>query len=197
MMQIQPLTLTGNLVSLEPLAAAHHDGLVAAVQDGELWKLWYTSIPDPEGMAEEIQRRLSLQEQGVMLAFTVRRRDTGAVIGMTTYMNIDAVNHRLEIGSTFNAAGSQRSGTNAESKLLLLTQAFETLECIAVEFRTHAMNLQSRDAIARLGAKQDGVLRSHQRLADGSLRDTVVFSILASEWLTVKRGLEFRLSRRP
>jgi RimJ/RimL family protein N-acetyltransferase len=196
MMQMQPLTLTGDVVTLEPLAAAHHDGLVAAVQDGELWKLWYTSVPDPAGMAAEIRRRLALQEQGSMLPFTVRRTDTGAVIGMTTYMNIDAENHRLEIGSTFTAAGSQRSGANAESKLLLLSHAFETLECIAVEFRTHWMNQQSREAIARLGAKQDGVLRSHTRMADGSLRDTVVFSILASEWLTVKRGLQFRLARR-
>ncbi|MCZ2401753.1 GNAT family N-acetyltransferase [Paenarthrobacter sp. Z7-10] len=196
MMQMQPLTLTGKLVTLEPLTAAHHDGLVAAVRDGELWKLWYTAVPEPDAMAAEIRRRLALQEAGSMLPFTARRTDTGAVIGMTTYMNIDADNHRLEIGSTFNAAASQRSGTNAESKLLLLTHAFEVLDCIAVEFRTHWMNLQSREAIARLGAKQDGVLRSHSRMADGSLRDTVVFSILASEWLTVKRGLQFRLARR-
>jgi N-acetyltransferase len=191
-----PVTLRGQLVSLEPLSAEHHDGLVAAVQDGELWKLWYTSVPGPEGVAAEIERRLQLQEQGSMLPFTARDAVSGRIIGMTTYMNIDAVNKRLEIGSTWNAAGAQRTGTNTESKLLLLTHAFENLDCIAVEFRTHWMNQQSRAAIARLGAKQDGILRNHQRLADGSLRDTVVFSIVASEWAMVKNGLQYRLAKR-
>ncbi|HEV7168419.1 MAG TPA: GNAT family protein [Micrococcaceae bacterium] len=191
-----PVTLRGQLVSLEPLSAEHHDGLVAAVQDGELWKLWYTSVPGPEGMAAEIERRLQLQERGSMLPFTARDAVSGRIIGMTTYMNIDAVNKRLEIGSTWNAAGAQRTGTNTESKLLLLTHAFENLDCIAVEFRTHWMNQQSRAAIARLGAKQDGILRNHQRLADGSLRDTVVFSVVASEWPMVKNGLQYRLAKR-
>jgi RimJ/RimL family protein N-acetyltransferase len=147
-------------------------------------------------MAAEIERRLQLQERGSMLPFTARDAVSGRIIGMTTYMNIDAVNKRLEIGSTWNAAGAQRTGTNTESKLLLLTHAFENLDCIAVEFRTHWMNQQSRAAIARLGAKQDGILRNHQRLADGSLRDTVVFSVVASEWPMVKNGLQYRLAKR-
>ena len=192
----EPVTLRGQYVTLEPLSAGHHDGLVAAVEDGELWNLWYTSVPRPDGMAAEIERRLRLQEQGSMLPFTSRDAVSGRIIGMTTYMNIDAANKRLEIGSTWNAAGAQRTGTNTESKLLLLTHAFETLDCIAVEFRTHWMNQQSRVAIARLGAKQDGILRNHQRLADGSLRDTVVFSVIASEWPMVRTGLQSRLARR-
>ncbi len=193
---IQPLTLTGPLVTLEPLSMEHHDGLVAAAQDGELWKLWYTSVPQPVGMRAEIERRLGLQRSGDMIPFTARRTTDGRIIGMTTYMNIDAGNHRLEIGSTWNAAGAQRTGTNAASKLLLLTHAFEVLGCIAVEFRTHWMNQQSRAAISRLGAKQDGVLRNHSRLADGSLRDTVVFSIIDSEWPMVRNGLVRRLESR-
>lgn len=201
MTSIEPITLTGQHVVLEPLSHAHHDGLVEAARDGQLWKLWYTSVPTPEGMAAEIDRRLRLQEHGSMLPFTTRRLDPttggpGRVIGMTTYMNIDAVTPRVEIGSTWNAASSHGTGTNADSKLLLLRHAFETLECPAVEFRTHWLNHQSREAIARLGAKQDGVLRSHTRTADGQLRDTVVFSILEHEWPMVRAGLEFRLAKR-
>jgi len=197
---IVPVTLRGKLVILEPLSRAHHDGLVEAVRDGELWKLWYTAVPAPEQMAAEIDRRLALQERGSMLAFTTRLIDPatggpGTVIGMTTYMNIDAATPRVEIGSTWNAASMHGSGTNPDSKLLLLRHAFETLGCPAVEFRTHWLNHQSRDAIARLGAKQDGVLRSHARTADGVLRDTVVFSILEHEWPMVRNGLEARLAR--
>lgn len=185
---------------LEPLAPEHHDGLVAAAADGELWKLWYTSVPTPAGMAAEIQRRLDLQANGSMLPFTTKRVDPatggpGDIIGMTTYMNIDAATPRLEIGSTWNAASAQRTGTNTESKLLLLQHAFEVLGCPAVEFRTHWLNHQSREAIARLGAKQDGVLRNHSRTLDGLLRDTVVFSILEHEWPMVRAGLEYRLNR--
>jgi RimJ/RimL family protein N-acetyltransferase len=197
---IEPITLTGQHVVLEPLSRAHHDGLVEAARDGELWKLWYTSVPTPEGMAAEIDRRLGLQEQGSMLPFTTRLIDPatggpGRVIGMTTYMNIDAATPRVEIGSTWNAASSHGSGSNPDSKLQLLRHAFETLGCPAVEFRTHWLNHQSREAIARLGAKQDGVLRNHSRTADGTLRDTVVFSILEHEWPMVRRGLEFRLAK--
>ncbi|MDQ0755296.1 GNAT family N-acetyltransferase [Arthrobacter sp. B3I4] len=196
-----PITLTGSRVVLEPLSQTHHDGLVEAVRDGELWKLWYTSVPAPEAMAAEIDRRLALQRSGSMLAFTTRLIDPatgrpGKVIGMTTYMNIDAATPRVEIGSTWNAASAHGSGSNADSKLLLLRHAFETLGCPAVEFRTHWLNHQSREAIARLGAKQDGVLRSHMRTADGVLRDTVVFSILEHEWPMVRSGLEARLARR-
>ncbi|THA39621.1 N-acetyltransferase, partial [Streptomyces sp. A1136] len=171
----------------------HHDALIAAASDGKLWKLWYTSIPKPENMRAEIERRLRLQEQGSMLPFVTRRHDTGALCGMTTYMNVDAVHRRVEIGSTWTAASAQRTGINTECKLMLLTHAFETLHCIAVEFRTHWMNQQSRAAILRLGAKQDGILRNHQRAPDGSLRDTVVFSIIESEWPAVKRHLQFKL----
>jgi N-acetyltransferase len=199
---IVPVTLRGKFVILEPLSRAHYDGLVEAVRDGELWKLWYTSVPAPDQMAAEIDRRLALQERGSMLAFTTRLIDPatggpGTVIGMTTYMNIDAATPRVEIGSTWNAASAHGSGTNPDSKLLLLRHAFETLGCPAVEFRTHWLNHQSRDAIARLGAKQDGVLRSHARTADGILRDTVVFSILEHEWPMVRNGLEARLANRP
>ncbi|RAX44446.1 N-acetyltransferase [Arthrobacter sp. AQ5-06] len=197
----EPITLTGRHVILEPLSPDHHDGLVEAATDGELWNLWYTSVPSPDGMAAEINRRLALQEQGSMLPFTTRLADPatggpGRIIGMTTYMNIDAGTPRAEIGSTWNAASAQGTGTNPESKLLMLRHAFETLGCPAVEFRTHWLNHQSREAIARLGAKQDGVLRNHSRTTDGVLRDTVVFSILEHEWPMVRAGLEFRLAKR-
>jgi len=191
---LEPITLTGDLVTLEPLCTDQHDALVAAAEDGELWNLWYTSVPRPEGMAAEIERRLALQAAGAMLPFTARRNDIGAVVGMTTFMNIDAANRRVEIGSTWNARSSHRTGTNTESKLLLLSHAFEKLDCIAVEFRTHWMNQQSRAAILRLGAKQDGVLRSHSIARDGTLRDTVVFSIIAMEWPAVRSELRRRLA---
>ncbi|MEQ4567664.1 GNAT family protein [Paenarthrobacter sp. CAP02] len=195
MTSIEPITLTGNFVTLEPLGQEHHDGLVDAARDGELWKLWYTSVPAPEGMAAEIDRRLDLQAKGSMLPFATRSNATGRLIGMTTYMNIDAVTPRVEIGSTWNAVSAHGTGTNPDSKLLLLRHAFESLGCPAVEFRTHWLNQQSREAIARLGAKQDGVLRNHSRSADGALRDTVVFSILEHEWPAVRNGLEFRLAK--
>ena len=192
---LRPVTLSGALVTLEPLAYVHLDGLVEAVRDGELWNLWYTFVPRPEDMGAEIERRLGLQRQGSMLPFTIRRNDSSAICGMSTYMHADAVNRRVEIGSTWYAKSAQRTGINTEAKLLLLTHAFEELQCIAVEFRTHFMNQQSRDAIARLGAKQDGILRSHMRMPDGSLRDTVVFSIIESEWKAVKRHLQHKLGR--
>ncbi|MBT2585548.1 GNAT family N-acetyltransferase [Arthrobacter sp. ISL-95] len=195
MTSIEPITLTGKFVTLEPLSHKHHDGLVDASRDGDLWKLWYTSVPTPEGMAAEIDRRLGRQAEGSMLPFATRSNVTGKLIGMTTYMNIDAQTPRLEIGSTWNAASAHGTGTNPDSKLLLLRHAFESLGCPAVEFRTHWMNQQSREAIARLGAKQDGVLRSHSRSKDGALRDTVVFSILEHEWPAVRNGLEFRLAK--
>lgn len=195
MLNLDPVTLSGEFATLEPLAGHHLDGLRAAVADGQLWKLWYTAIPEPDRMEAEIERRLALQDKGSMQPFAIRRNDTGAICGMTTYMNIDAVHHRVEIGSTWTAASAQRSGINTECKLMLLTRAFETLDCIAVEFRTHWMNQQSRAAIARLGAKQDGILRNHQRMPDGSLRDTVVFSITAAEWPTVRNHLQHKLGR--
>lgn len=192
---IESITLRGNHVTLEPLAREHADGLALAAGDGKLWELWYTTVPKPDAMVAEIGRRLDLKKTGSMLPFAVRRNDTGALCGMTTYMNVDAVHRRVEIGSTWHAQSAQRTGINTESKLLMLTHAFDTLGCIAVEFRTSFMNLQSRAAIARLGAKQDGILRNHQRLADGGLRDTVVFSIIESEWPAVRRHLQFKLVR--
>jgi RimJ/RimL family protein N-acetyltransferase len=197
MMPIGPVTLRGAAVTLEPLSLDHHDGLVQAASDGELWNLWYTAVPRPKGMAAEIERRLALQESGEMVPFTTRRNSDGRIIGMTTFCSIDRTVPRVEIGYTWNAHSVQGTGTNPESKLLLLEHAFDTLGCESVCFYTHWMNLRSREAIARLGAKQDGVLRAHRRTADGSLRDSVVFSILKSEWAQVKRGLEFRLARRP
>lgn len=187
-------TLTGRLVTLEPLSHEHHDGLVAAARDGELWNLWYTHVPTPEGMDAEIDRRLGLQEAGSMIPFTTRRNDTGEIIGMTTFMNIDARVPRVEIGSTWNAVSAQGSGTNPDAKLLMLGHAFETWGCPAVEFRTDFHNQQSRAAIARLGARQDGILRAHMRMP-GYLRDTVVFSITESEWAGVRVGLERRILR--
>ncbi|WP_075257671.1 GNAT family N-acetyltransferase [Herbaspirillum camelliae] len=192
---LSPITLKGQFATIEPLHAEHHDALIAAVSDGKLWKLWYTAIPKPESMRAEIERRLHLQQQGSMLPFVIRRNDTGALCGMTTYMNADSVHRRVEIGSTWYAASAQRTGINTECKLMMLTHAFEDMHCIAVEFRTHWMNQQSRAAIARLGAKQDGVLRNHMRMPDGSYRDTVVFSIIESEWPTVRRHLQFKLGR--
>jgi RimJ/RimL family protein N-acetyltransferase len=191
---LEPVTLTGDLVTLEPLRVEHSDDLVAAASDGRLWELWYTSVPSPERMRAAIEGKLAEQAAGTTLPFTVRRSDTGAVVGMTTYLNIEPDVPRLEIGSTWTARSAQRTGVNAESKLLLLSHAFEVLGCLAVEFRTHWHNMQSRAAIARLGAKQDGVLRNHRRLPDGSLRDTVVFSILDAEWPAVRSGLRHRLA---
>lgn len=190
-----PITLHGSHVSLEPLAMHHAPDLIEATEDGELWKLWYTSVPAPGAMAAEIERRLRLQQTGSMLPFAIIGRSCAKAVGMTTYMEIDAANRRLEIGSTWYRRSVQRTALNTECKLLLLQHAFEQLDCIAVEFRTHFFNQQSRRAIERLGAKLDGVLRSHRRLADGSLRDTCVYSILASEWPAVRQHLQFQLQR--
>ena len=193
----QATTLRGQHVCLMPLSAAHHDDLLEAVKDGELWRHWYTAIPTPDKMAAEIERRLSLQKQGSMLPFTVQVN--GKAVGMTTYMNIDASNQRVEIGSTWYRASVQRSPVNTECKRLLLAYAFEQLQCNAVEFRTHFFNQQSRRAIERLGAKLDGVLRNHQINhhpdAAGALRDTCVYSILNTEWPSVKAHLDYQLSR--
>jgi RimJ/RimL family protein N-acetyltransferase len=189
-----PLTLRGTHASLVPLEPAHAAALSDAVRDGELWRLWYTSIPSPEGMAAEIERRLGLQAAGSMLPFAVLDA-AGTPVGMTTYMNIDAANRRVEIGSTWYARRVQRTPLNTECKALLLAHAFDALGCIAVEFRTHRFNTASRRAIERLGAQLDGMLRSHQRSADGSLRDTAVYSIVAAEWPTVRNHLRWQLER--
>jgi RimJ/RimL family protein N-acetyltransferase len=186
--------LHGQTVSLVPLSQSHHDDLAAAVKDGDLWTLWYTTIPSPDKMRAEIDRRLGLQAQGSMVPFAVIENSTNTAVGMTTYMHIDAVNRRVEIGSTWYRKRVQRSALNTECKLLLLTHAFEQLKCIAVEFRTHFFNRQSRAAIERLGAKLDGILRQHLVQPNGTLRDTCVYSVLDREWPTVKANLIHRLN---
>jgi len=190
----EPVTLRGRHVRVEPLSPAHEPGLIDAVKDGELWRLWYTAVPSPERMAAEIARRLDLQAKGSMTPFTVFDAD-GRIAGMTTYMNVDPVHKRVEIGSTWYAGRVQRTPLNTECKRLLLAHAFDTLQCIAVEFRTHRLNTQSRRAIERLGAQLDGILRSHQRDAQGNLRDTAVYSIIASEWPTVRAHLDWQLHK--
>jgi RimJ/RimL family protein N-acetyltransferase len=192
---VAPVTLRGAYATLEPLAHAHLDAIRAAAADGELWQLWYTSVPAPERADAWLATALDMRERLGAMPFAVRDNGSGAVVGSTRYFNVDAANRRLEIGHTWYAKRAQRTPINTECKLLLLTHAFEALRCIAVEFRTHWFNHASRTAIARLGAKQDGVLRNHQLMPDGSRRDTVVFSILDSEWPAVKAHLRFLLER--
>ena len=187
-------TLVGQHVRLEPLAREHSDALRSAAADGELWKLWYTSVPAPDATDTYIDTALTWLSQGRALPFVVRDAQ-GAVVGSTRYGNIDADNRRVEIGWTWYSKRAQRTALNTEAKRLLLTHAFDTMNCIAVEFRTHWFNHASRAAIARLGAKQDGVLRNHMLMPDGTARDTVVFSIIASEWPAVRRHLDFKLER--
>ena len=191
---IEPVTLSGSNVLLEPLSFEHLDGMIAAVKDGELWNLWYTSIPSPEKAEEYIRIALDMRENVGAMPFAVRDRESNMMIGCTRYFNVDELNQRLEIGHTWYSKSYQRTAANTESKYLLLSHAFEELNAIAVEFRTHWHNHKSRAAIARLGAKQDGVLRNHTRSADGIYRDTVVFSIINLEWPAVKQSLEFKLN---
>ena len=191
---IEPVTLTGTKVILEPLSLEHLDGLISAMKDGELWKLWFTSIPAPEKAEEYIKTALDMRENAGAMPFIVRDRESNKIIGCTRYFNVDEVNQRLEIGYTWYSESYQRTAVNTECKYLLLSHAFEKLDAIAVEFRTHWHNHKSRAAIARLGAKQDGVLRNHQRTADGSYRDTVVFSIINLEWPAVRQSLMFKLN---
>ncbi len=189
-----PVTLSGKHVRLEPLAREHADGLRAALADGELWRLWYTAVPPADGVEEYIDTALRNQANGIDLPFVVRD-GAGEIVGCTRYCRIEQANHRLEIGYTWYARRVQRSALNTEAKRLLLGHAFDTLKAIAVEFRTHWFNHRSRTAIARLGAKQDGVLRNSSRHPDGSFRDTVVFSIIESEWPTVRQHLDYQLAR--
>jgi RimJ/RimL family protein N-acetyltransferase len=189
----EPVTLRGKHAVLEPLSHAHHNDLVEAVQDGELWKLWYTIIAEPGKMTAEIDRRLDLQTKGSMLPFAVIDTRTSRAVGMTTYMNIEAIHRRVEIGGTWYRKSVQRTALNTECKLMLLTHAFESLNCICVELRTHVFNHQSRRGIERLGAKLDGILRSNQIQPNGTIRDNCVYSIIASEWPTVKAHLSFKL----
>lgn len=191
---IEPVTFNGTNVILEPLTLEHANEIRIAVQDGELWKLWFTSIPSPETVEEYIQKALDMRENAGAMPFIVREKEAGKIIGCTRYFNVDETNQRLEIGYTWYSESYQRTSVNTECKYLLLTHAFEKLDAIAVEFRTHWHNHRSRAAIARLGAKQDGVLRNHTKSADGVYRDTVVFSIINLEWSAVKKSLEFKLT---
>ncbi len=191
-----PITLEGNQVLIRPMTLQDKDQLVEAASDGSLWNLWYTSVPTPEKMESYILTALTEQEEKKSLPFIIIRKKDQKIVGTTRYMNIESVIRRLEIGSTWYAKSSQRTGVNTESKYLLLKHAFESLGCLAVELRTHWINHQSRAAIERLGAKLDGVLRNHRIASDGTLRDTVVYSILNSEWPMVKSHLEFKLRER-
>jgi RimJ/RimL family protein N-acetyltransferase len=192
---VDPVTLTGTHASIEPLGREHEEALQRAVADGELWRLWYTTVPPPEKMGQYIAIALDMRERLDAMPFVIREKSSGEIVGCTRYFNVDATNRRLEIGHTWYSKRVQRGPINTECKLMLLTHAFERLQCIAVEFRTHWFNHASRTAIERLGAKQDGVLRNHQVSADGWKRDTVVFSIIDGEWPAVKRHLRYQLER--
>ncbi|MCL1498078.1 GNAT family N-acetyltransferase [Xanthomonas nasturtii] len=185
-------TLRGQHATLEPLQAAHADGLRKALGDGALSRLWYTNVPAPEQVDAYIAAALEARADGAALPFVVRDA-AGDIVGCTRYYGLDTAVPRLSIGYTWYAPRVQRSGVNTEAKLMLLHHAFETLECLSVVFETSWFNHTSRAAIARLGARQDGVLRNHTRHADGTPRDTVVFSIIDTEWAAVKRHLQFRL----
>ncbi|MFB5649212.1 GNAT family N-acetyltransferase [Leptospira wolffii] len=187
-----PVSLKGENVQLLPLRAEHLAGLQEAVSDGELWKLWYTFIPTPDKMEAWIRKAREEEDARVSLPFVVQSKE-GKILGSTRYMNIEKDARRLEIGTTWYAKSVQRTSVNTECKLLLLQHAFETLNCIAVEFRTNYFNFPSRKAIERLGAKLDGILRNHRWNSNGTLRDTAVYSILQSEWPTVKNNLRFKL----
>jgi RimJ/RimL family protein N-acetyltransferase len=189
----EPVTLENAYVRLEPLRAGHADELAAATVGLE--HAWYTSVPAAAEVGADIAQRLGWQAGGSMNPWTVRRLDSGRAVGMTTFCNIDQSNRRVEIGHTWLGVEAQRTAVNTAAKLLLLTHAFEECDAIAVEFRTHWHNRQSREAIARLGAKQDGILRNHRLGENGTLRDTVVFSILPHEWPAVRLGLQERLAR--
>ena len=186
--------LIGDAVVLEPLSVEHIPGLIIAASDGELWRLWFTSVPDADGMHAYVAKAIEEFTLGVSIPFTVRDKISGQILGCTRLCQIDSTHRRAEIGYTWYAKSVQKTGVNTETKLLLLNHAFTVLKVMAVEFRTHWHNHVSRQAIARLGAKQDGVLRNHKILADGSIRDTVVFSIIESEWSCVKLALVSKLS---
>jgi RimJ/RimL family protein N-acetyltransferase len=192
---IEPVTLKGRYATLEPLAREHEAGIRVAAADGELWRLWYTSVPAPDKTPAWFDAAFSMRDHLGAMPFTIRDNASGDIVGSTRYFNVDAPNRRLEIGHTWYSKRVQRSAINTECKLLLLTHAFEKLGCIGVEFRTSFLNFQSRRAIERLGAKQDGILRQHSLHSDGTMRDTVVFSIISLEWPAVKHHLQYQLER--
>ena len=190
-----PITLEGHGVRLEPLTPAHHEGLATAAADGKLWELWYTSVPEPGQTEAYIAGALDGQRAGTMLPWAVRELTTGAIIGTTRYHDIVPNIDRVEIGWTWYAARWQRSHVNTSCKLLLLSHAFEKLGCAVVGFRTDNFNFASQRAIAALGAMKDGVIRHHHPRRDGTVRNSVIYSILAAEWPDVKRHLATRLAR--
>ncbi len=192
---IDDLTLEGGRVKLVPLERAHKTALVKAATDGKLWELWYTSVPSADTVDQYVDRAISQRESGKEYPFVVIDKDSGAIVGSTRYYSIQPEHRRLEIGYTWYAQSHQRTGINAECKFLMLRYAFEVLDCIAVQFMTNWHNLRSRKAIERLGAKQDGVLRNHRLNADGSVRDTVVYSITSLEWAGVKKSLFYDLKQ--
>lgn len=191
---VDTVTLHGQHATLEPLSLIHENDIKLAVTDGKLWELWFTMVPGPEGVREYIEQLLTQREQGTAFAFAVRDNASGRIVGCTRYLHVDAANRRLEIGGTWYAQSAQRTGINTECKLLLLEHAFDALGCIAVEFRTDWFNKRSQAAIERLGAKREGVLRNHMIMADGRVRDTVVYSIIQSEWNGVKKNLQYKLA---
>ncbi len=195
MIAASPLVLEGFGVRLEPLTIAHHDGLAAAAADGALWKLWFTSVPEPGQTMQYIETALAGQRDGHMLPWAVRDVASGEIVGTTRYHDMVPAVDRVEIGWTWYGAQWQRSHVNTACKLLLLTHAFNALECAVVGLRTDHFNFASQRAIAALGAKHDGTIRHHQSRRDGSVRDTVMFSILASEWPDVQRHLLLRLAK--
>ncbi len=195
-MWFKDVELESENITLTPLTMEHADALVNAATDGELWKLWFTSVPNAETISEYITTALEQKAKGLSLPFVVIDKASGEVIGSTRFCNADLLNQRVEIGYTWHSKSYQKTSCNTECKLLLLTHAFESLGAIAVEFRTNWHNQASRTAIARLGAKQDGVLRNHQKMPNGGYRDTVVFSIINTEWPSVKENLKFKLSVR-
>jgi N-acetyltransferase len=190
-----PTTLRGKIATLEPLSKGHRDALIEAASDGELWRLWYTTVSEPKDVDTMIERRIGQDTPGTRLGFVVRENATGKIVGMTNYLTADSDNRRVEIGGTWYSRRVQRTGLNTECKFLMLSHAFEALQCIAVEFRTHFFNFQSRRAIERLGAKLDGILRSHQISQDNVLRDTCIYSIIAAEWPAVRTHLLWQMQR--
>jgi len=196
MIHLSPTTLEGHGVQLEPLGTHHAEALGRAASDGRLWELWYTGVPDPAGVAAYIATALEGQEKGHMLAWAVRELSTGEIVGTTRYHDVLAEVDRVEIGYTWYAASWQRSHVNTACKLLLMGHGFETLGCQVVGLRTDNFNLKSQRAIEALGARKDGTIRHHTRRRDGSVRDTVIYSVVVSEWPDVRRHLEFRISHR-
>ncbi len=190
---IEAVVLGGEHVVLEPLERSHAAALVAAASDGELWRLWYTSVPGPSAVDAYIEAALQMRERDGAMPFVVRRKSDARIVGCTRFFHVEPAHRRLELGHTWYSASAQRSAINTESKLLLLGHAFERLGAIAVELRTHFLNQASRRAIERLGAKLDGVLRHHMTMTNGTLRDTCVYSVVAAEWPAVRENLRLRL----